>query len=163
MPTKSLEALEAMVGETTRTVEDLRIEPGKVEEFARAITDDDPVYRDRGVAEDRGLDDVPAPLTFTRTADFPRHRPSTFDGKFGFGLGFDPTTTLHGEQAYEFHRPAQAGDVLAATATLLEVYQREGARGGEMTFAVIEETYTDERGEPVVTVQSTYIETGGGR
>lgn len=152
-----------MIGESMTTVEGLRIEPGKVAEFASAIVDDNPVYRDESTARERGFDHVPAPLTFTRTADFPRHRPDDFEHAFGFDLGFDPQTTLHGAQEYEFHRHACAGDVLSATATLRDVYRREGGRGGTMTFAVIEQTFEDEEGEPVVTVRSTYIETGGDR
>jgi acyl dehydratase len=162
MPTKALSELQSMVGESIVTAEGLRVEAGKVEEFARAITDGSPVYRDPAVARRRGLDAVPAPVTFTRTAEFPRYRTAEFVGKFGFDLGFDSQTTLHGSQSYEFTRPVVVGDVLTGTATLLDVYQREGRRGGPMTFAVIHEVFEDQAGEPVVTVESTYIETRGG-
>lgn len=161
MPSKSFTKLQSMVGRSVETVEGLRVEPGKVEEFARAITDENPIYRDASIAESRGFDGVAAPLTFTRTADFPRYRPAEFAGKFGFDLGFSPTSTLHGEQEYKFHRPLSAGDVLSATATLQDVYRRTSGRGGEMTFAVIEEVFEDGDSDPVVTVRSTYIETNG--
>lgn len=148
-----------MVGTTVQTVAGLRVEPGKVEEFARAITDENPIFRDPAVAAERGFDAVPAPLTFTRTADFPRYRPPTFEGQFGLGLGFDLSATLHGEQAYTYHRHPVVGDVLSATATLEDVYQREGSRGGRLTFAVIGETYEDQDGKPVLSTRNTQIET----
>jgi len=147
-----------MVGETMPTAAGLRIERGKVEEFARAIGDTSAVYRDPAVARERGLSDVPAPLTFTRTADFPRYRPEEYVAPYGFDLGFALEATLHGRQGYEFHRPAVAGDVLSATATVTDVYRRSGERAGEMVFADIEQAFEDEDGEPVVTVTTTAVE-----
>ncbi|MFC6765124.1 FAS1-like dehydratase domain-containing protein [Natrinema soli] len=76
MPSKLLDALEEQVGWTVTTVEDLVVEPGKVEEFARAIEDDNPAFRDEEAARKQGYETVPAPLTFTRTAYFPRNRPT---------------------------------------------------------------------------------------
>nr|WP_305794515.1 MaoC family dehydratase N-terminal domain-containing protein [Halomarina rubra] len=90
--------LEATVGTTKRTVEDFRVEAGKVEEFARAVGDDDPAYRSASAAEARGLPAVPAPPTFPRVSSFPRYRVDAFD------LGFDPQFVLHGEQRYEYAR-----------------------------------------------------------
>jgi acyl dehydratase len=157
----TFDELRSMVGTSVRSAEGLRIEAGKVAEFAAAIGDDDPIYRDAEVARDRGYEAIPAPLTFTRTAEFPRYRPAEFVEPRGFGLGLDPTTTLHGEQSYEYHAPAVVGDVLSATATLTDVRRHQGKRGGEMTFADIEQVFEDRTGRPIVTVQSTYIETEG--
>lgn len=160
-PPKTFEERSAMVGETVPSAEELLIEAGKVAEFASAIGADSSIYRDRTLAREQGFADVPAPLTFSRTAEFPRYRPSDFVEPNGFDLGFDPTTTLHGEQAYEYHAPVTVGDVLSATATLADVRLRTGARGGEMTFADIEQVFEDETGRRVLTVRSTYIETDG--
>ncbi|MFC7318664.1 FAS1-like dehydratase domain-containing protein [Halomarina halobia] len=161
MPSRSLAELEALVGTSVVTAEDLTVEAGKVEEFARAIGDDNPVYREEAVAADRGYDAVPAPLTFTRTTLFPRYRPAGVDSYRGFDLGFDPEYSVHGEQAYEFERPLLVGDVLTGTTTLTDVFRRDGSRGGTMTFAVLETEYRDADGELVVTEEATIIETGG--
>ena len=158
MPSKSLTALEEKVGDSITAAKGFRVDHDKIAEFARAIKDPNPVYRDQEAACDRGFNDVPAPLTFTRAAEFPRYRTDEFTGTFGFNLGFDPTSTLHGTQSYEFYRPVQAGDVLSSTATLRDVYRRESDRRRTMTFAVIEQVFEDADGEPVVTVGSTYIE-----
>ncbi len=152
--------LEAMVGDSRVTVEEFRIEPGKVEEFARSITEPNPVFRDADAARERGFDRIPAPLTYPRVSRFPRYRPDDIDG-YGFDLGFQPEYVLHGEQAYEYERPLQVGDVLTGTATLTKVFQREGGRAGTMTFAVYETEYRDESGDLVLTDRATAIETSG--
>lgn len=160
MPTKPLEELEAQVGESVQTVTDLAIEEGKVTEFARAITDENPVFQDEEIARERGYDSIPAPLIFTRVAYFPRYRPEGIDENLGFDLGFQREYVLHGEQEYEFERPVVVGDVLTGETTLVDVFQKEGSRGGTMTFAVFETEYTDQDGETVLLERFTRIETG---
>ena len=161
MPSKSFAELEAMVGESHLVVEDLVVEAGKVEEFARAIKDDNPVHRDREVAVAQGFSNIPAPLTFTRTAYFPRYRPEGVSKIRPFDLGFDRRYSVHGEQEYEYHRPVVVGDELSGVMTLTDVYQREGSRGGTMTFAECELEYYDADDEQVMTVRITILETAG--
>ena len=160
MPEQPIEALEARVGETHVVVEDLAVEAGKVEEFARAVGEDNPAFRDADAAATQGFDAIPAPPTFTRIGFFPRYHPDDETGA-GVDLGFDERYIVHGEQEYEFERPARVGDVLTGEATLTDVYQREGSRGGEMTFAVVETEYRDQDGDLVLTERRTVIETGG--
>ncbi|MFC6719283.1 MaoC family dehydratase N-terminal domain-containing protein [Natrialbaceae archaeon GCM10025810] len=160
MPSKPLSELEAMVGEQRVTVEEFRIEAGKVEEFARAITEPNPIFRDEDVAREAGYEAIPAPLTYTRVGRFPRYRPDDVEG-YGFDLGFEPEYVLHGEQSYEYERPLLVGDVLTGTTTLADVYQRDSRRAGTMTFAVHETAYRDENDELVLTERATAIETEG--
>jgi len=163
MPEKPLAELRSMVGQSRVTVEGLTVEAGKVEEFARAIRDDDPVYRSAEAAEERGFDAVPAPLTFTRVGRFPRYCPPDLADaeRRGFDLGFDPGHTVHGEQEYVYERPLRVGETLTGTRTLVDVYRKEGDRGGRMTFAELETEYRNEAGELVVTERRTRIETAG--
>lgn len=153
---EKLERLESMVGDRVRTVEGFTAEPGKVEEFARAIGDDDPVYRDPDAATARGFAAVPAPLTFVRTSDFPRYRTGE-----RIDLGFRPEYRLHGEQAYEYDRPLVVGDTLTGETVVADAYEREGRRGGTMTFAEVETEYRDSGGERVLVSRATVIETAG--
>ena len=158
MPGKSMDELESLVGTSVVTVEEFEIEAGKVEEFARAVKDDDPIHRDETAATERGFERIPAPLTFERVSMFPRYR--TVE-KYGIDLGFQEEYTIHGEQAYEYERPMMVGDVLTGETTLVDVYERDGNRGGTMTFAVLETEYTDQDGDLVLTARSTAIETPG--
>ncbi len=158
MPDKSLDELQSLVGTSVVTVENFEIEAGKVEEFARAVKDDDPVHRDPEVATERGFERVPAPLTFERVSMFPRYQTVEH---YGIDLGFRKEFTIHGEQAYEYERPLMAGDVLTGTTTLTDAYERDGGRGGTMTFAELETAYTDQDDELVLTARATVIETAG--
>jgi acyl dehydratase len=160
MPTKPLSELKAKVGNSVRTVERVEVEAGKVNEFARALGDENPICRDHDTARDAGYDDIPAPLTFTRIAYFERYRPPGVGADLGFDLGFDQERVLHGDQAYEYERLVVVGDVLWGPMTLIDVYQREGDRGGKMTFAVYETKFRDQDDELVLTERVTRIETG---
>lgn len=158
MPTIPFEELEEKVGESAVVIKDFRIEAGKVEEFARAVKDDNPAFRDEDAAAEQGFDSIPAPLTFTRVSTFPRYR--TVEGR-GIDIGFQREYAIHGEQSYQYERPLEVGDVLTGTMTLTDVYERDGGRGGTMTFAELETEYRDQDGELVLTERSTAIETGG--
>jgi len=158
MPEKSIEELESLVGTSVVTVEEFAVEAGTVEEFARALKDDNPAHRDADAAAAQGFDRIPAPLTFERVSSFPRYR--AVEGR-GIDIGFEQEYAIHGEQSYEIERPMQVGDVMTGETTLVDVYQREGNRGGTMTFAELETEYTDQDGETVMTATATAIETAG--
>jgi acyl dehydratase len=157
MPRNSIEKIQSMVGDTRVTVENLRVEAGKVEEFARSLKDDNPAFRSAELAREQGYECVPAPLSFTRTAYFPRYQTDQEE----WDLGFRQEYVVHGEQEYEFERPLYVGDVLTGKALLEDVYQRDGSRGGTMTFAVIVTEFRDQDGELVLTERKTRIETEG--
>lgn len=168
VPQKPLVELKAQVGDSYRVVEGFEIEAGKVEEYARALGEDDPVYRDETEATRRGFDSIPAPLTFSWTANFPRYRPDSdraesdraqSDLTRPFDLGLRWENCVHGEHELEFERPMTVGDVLSGEVTLTEIHQREGKRGGTLTFAVFEFEYRDQTGEPVLVERLTVIET----
>jgi acyl dehydratase len=130
----------------------MHVERGKIREFARAIQDDDPCYRDEAAAEAEG--GLWPPVTFLATLahwDEGRGRP---------GLPFDLRRVLHGEQTYEFLEPIVAGDRLIAVTRIADVYEKPGRRGGVMTFCVTETAFTNQRGELVARARSVRIETG---
>lgn len=161
VPSIPLSDLRKQVGELRPTVEGLVIERGKIAEFARSIGCETSVFYDREAAVDAGYPDIPAPLTFTRTAYFPRALTEGVDPpQFGMDLGFDPERTVHGEQAYEYDRPIVAGDTLDATTGLTDVYTKSGSGGKILTFAELETVYTDADDERVLTERRTRIERG---
>lgn len=132
----------------------MRVEWGKIREFARAIKDDDPLYFDEGHAQ-RAAGGVWAPLTFLQTLRF-----WDDDGRGSVRPPFDLKRTLHGEQEYEFFKPVLAGDSLTAVSRIVDLYDKPGKRGGTMTFCVTETEFTNERGELVARARQVGIETG---
>lgn len=130
----------------------MRVELGKVREFARAIRDDNPLYFDLKLAE-RELGGMMPPPTFTMTLahwDDGRGRPA---------LGLDLRRVLHGEQEFEYLGPIYVGDELTATTTVKDIYTKQGSRGGTMTFVVFETTFVNQRGETALVARATLIQT----
>lgn len=158
MAEQTIDELEGRIGETIDSVTEFRIERGKVAEFARAIGDDNPAYRDETAARAQGFRTIPAPPTFTRVSMFPRYRPPGTH-RLGLDVGFDIEREIHGEQVYEFERPVYVGDVLHGTTTLADASQRDGRRGGTMTFVTLVTEFRDASDALVVTERSTLIET----
>jgi peroxisomal enoyl-CoA hydratase 2 len=166
MPDRPIEALRSMVGESNRSVEGLAVEAGKVEEFARALQNDNPAYRSREAAREQGFERIPAPITFLRTALFPRYGPGeteTGTDRFplGFDIGFDLRYRVHGGQEYEIERPLYVGDRVDGTTTLVDVSQR-AIDDGTLTLLVLETEYTDQNDDLVATERKTILEAPGG-
>ena len=142
----------SLIGGTGRPVT-IYVERGKIREFARAIKDDDPLYFDEEQAR-REAEGIMPPVTFLQTTahwDDGRGRPK---------VSMDLKRVLHGEQEYEFLKPIHAGDVLTAVSRVADIYEKQGKRGGTMTFVVIETAYKNDRGELVATAKQVTIETG---
>jgi acyl dehydratase len=143
----------SIVGKTGKPFS-MPIEWGKVREFARAIKDPNPVYYDPELAK-KECGGIPVPVTFLQTAAFWQDAESSP----GMG-GFDLRRILHGEQEFEFYKPIFVGDVLTGQARVADLFEKEGGRGGKMTFLVVETEYKNQRGEKVAVARSTLIETG---
>ena len=129
----------------------MRVELGKIREFAMAIKDDNPLYFDETYAKEEA-GGVMAPPTFTMTQAF-------WSRGEGPKLDLDYRRLLHGQQEFEYVRPIRAGDVLTGVGKITDVYKKPGKRGGEMTFAVLETEYRNQNGEVVLYSRSTLIET----
>jgi acyl dehydratase len=129
------------------------IDWSKVREFARAIRDPNPVYFDPELAK-KECSGIPVPPTFLQVAAFWQ------DSSSMPTVQFDMRRILHGEQEFELYKPILVGDVLTGTARIADVYEREGGRGGKMTFLVTEIEYQNQKGEKVAVARGTLIETG---
>jgi hypothetical protein len=136
------------VGEKGEPFE-LVVERGKVREFARATKSENREY----------LDD-PAPVS-----------PPTFlvssvfwapPGAMRWGsLKLDMRRVLDGGREFVFHGPPpRAGTKLTARTRVDDIYEKEGKRGGTMTFVVTAQEFRDEAGTLVAEMRSTAIETG---
>ncbi|MFI0356207.1 MaoC family dehydratase N-terminal domain-containing protein [Actinomadura sp. 9N407] len=87
----------------------------KIREFADAIGDRNPIYRDPEAAKAAGHPDVIAPPTFPIVVSL---------GNAGLAdpdLGLNYAMVVHGEQRFQYTRPLRAGDVVTCTATITEI------------------------------------------
>jgi acyl dehydratase len=123
----------------------------KIREFADAINDDNPAYRDRAVAESLGYPDVIAPPTFPIILTLKAGHQVITDPDFGI----DYSRVVHGEQGFVHHRPVRAGDVLQVTVTVEDI---RSAAGNDMVTTRAEVSTVD--GEAVLTATSTLVARG---
>ncbi|HJQ41828.1 MAG TPA: MaoC family dehydratase N-terminal domain-containing protein [Jatrophihabitantaceae bacterium] len=123
----------------------------KIREFADAINDPNPAYRDRAVAEKLGYRDVIAPPTFAIVVTMQAGRQVTFDPDFGI----DYSRVVHGEQRFVHSRPMTAGDVLQVVVSIDDV---RVAAGNELITTRAEVATLD--GELVCTAVSTIVVRG---
>jgi hypothetical protein len=128
---------------------DLTVERGKIREFARATKSENPEY----------LNDT-APVaepTFLVTSAF-----WSPPGAMRWGsLKLDMRRVLDGGREFVFHGPPpKAGTKLTAQTRVDDIYEKEGKRGGTMTFVQTVQEFRDEAGNLVAEMRSTAIETG---
>jgi acyl dehydratase len=123
-----------------------------IRQFADAIGDPNPIYRDPDAARAAGHPDVIAPPTFLTTLGF---RAGMDSPVVDPTLGLDYALVVHGEQRFELHRPVRAGDVLS---TVMRVSDIRDAGRNELMTMVSEVTAAD--GERVGTATSTLVSRG---
>jgi acyl dehydratase len=125
----------------------------KIADFAAAIGDPNPLYRDRSAAQAAGHPDVIAPPTFAIVVSMASSGAALADP----GLGLNYAMVVHGEQRFEYTRPIAAGDVLTAQPTITEI--RDAGRNVMLTTSTQIRTVA---GELVCTAIGTLVERGAG-
>ena len=123
----------------------------KIAEFADAIGDANPVYRDKAAAQSAGHSDVIAPPTFAIVISMAGSGAALADP----GLGLNYAMVVHGEQRFSYSRPITAGDVVTAQVTLTDI--RDAGRNVMLTTSTEIKTVA---GEHVCTAVSTIVERG---
>jgi acyl dehydratase len=127
------------------------VERGRVLQFADAIGERDPLYRDPEAAKAAGFPEQLTPPTFPTVMQIMTSGQVVVDQE----LGLDYSRVVHGEQEYEWRRPIVVGDVLKATPRIADIYAR-----GPNEFLVIEAVITDADGEVVCVARSTLLSRG---
>ncbi len=128
------------------------VERGKIKEFARAIGDPSPFYRDDAVGRASEWGDVIAPPTFPIT-----FRDEDADtGTMLRDLGVDIGRILHGEQEFEHFKPIRPGETYLCRTRVTDIYEKSG-RSGPMAFVVRETAVTDGENEIVCVARSITV------
>jgi acyl dehydratase len=133
---------------------EFRVERGKIKEFADALGDPNPIYRDAAYAASTPLGAIVAPPTFLRSFLYePRTAAEALRVK-------DWSYIVHGEQEFEYFAPIHAGDVLTAQERIVSITEKQSRRAGTLHVAVIESVSHNQRGEKVQVARRTLVETG---
>lgn len=143
----------SFVGRRYPLVPAYRVSREKIREFADAIGDDSPAYRDPAAARALGHPDVPAPPTFPVMLTLAAAQGLIRDPE----LGLDFTRVVHGDQRFAYARPVCAGDELATTAVVEAITSRAG--NDMITVRADVTTVAD---EPVLTAWSMLVVRGEG-
>ncbi|WP_030457002.1 MaoC family dehydratase N-terminal domain-containing protein [Herbidospora cretacea] len=126
----------------------------KIKEFAAAIGDANPIYRDAEAAKAAGHPDVVAPPTFPIVFALAGAGEGLNDPEFGL----DWSMVVHGEQRFTYDRPIYAGDRLLCTSTISEIRSV-----GRNEFITVRGDVTTVDGEPVCTSFNMLVERGGAK
>jgi acyl dehydratase len=140
------------LGRTFAAAEPYEVSRVKIAEFADAIGDPNPLYRDKAAAQAAGYPDVIAPPTLAIVITIAGSARAVGDP----GLGLNYAMVVHGEQRFEYSRQILAGDVVTAQATISDIKDA----GRNVLLTTTTEIRTVE-GEHVCTAHSTLVERGG--
>ncbi|MGZ8762221.1 MAG: FAS1-like dehydratase domain-containing protein [Acidimicrobiia bacterium] len=138
---------QSLVGVTDEPFE-MVVERGKIREFARATMSTNPEYL---------VEPAPvSPPTFLASAAFWSPPGNSVFSK----VKLDLRRVLHGGVEYVFHGPPPAaGTELTAQTRVAEISEKDGKRGGTMTFVVSVQEFRDSSGALVAEARNTTIET----
>ncbi|MET3461674.1 MULTISPECIES: MaoC family dehydratase N-terminal domain-containing protein [Variovorax] len=128
----------------------LPIERSRLQFFAKAIGETDPVYTDAAAARDAGYPDLPAPPTFLFAAELD----SGASDRLLADLGIPLSKLLHGEQGFCYHRPACVGDTVTVRSTITDIYDK---KNGALEFVVKTSRATNQRDELVAELRAVIV------
>ena len=128
----------------------LPIERTRLQFFAKAIGETDPVYTDAAAARDAGYPDLPAPPTFLFAAELD----SGASNQLLDDLQIPLSKLLHGEQSFSYHRPACVGDTVTVRSTISDIYDK---KNGALEFVVKTSRATNQRDELVAELRTVIV------
>jgi acyl dehydratase len=117
------------------------VEAARIDQYARAVGEENPIYHDAEAAKAAGFRGQVAPPMFCVVYSAPALGPAILDPEVGMNL----PAMVHGGQEFEWSEPVCAGDVITTTATCKEIREQDG-RG----FYVFESVSTNQEGEETV-------------
>jgi acyl dehydratase len=142
---------QSFVGRVYPPTEPYEVGREKIREFAAAVGDTNPVYRDPAAARKLGYPDVIAPPTFAIIVTSRAAHQVIMDPE----LGVDYSRVVHGEQRFENVRPIHAGDLLTVVVTVESI---RSAAGNDLITTKGDVSTVD--GEPVLTAMNTLVVRG---
>ncbi len=120
--------------------------------YAKTLGVTDPIYLDEAAAKAGPYGGLIAFPTFVVKLRGGQHMPKEVAREMNAG-GFDAGKDL------ELGVPIRPGDVITATSTITELYEKTG-RSGSMWFVVFRQHLTNQNGETVANVDSRIMQRG---
>jgi acyl dehydratase len=142
---------QSFVGRVYPPTEPYEVGREKIREFAAAVGDPNPVYREPAAARKLGYPDVIAPPTFAIIVTSRAAHQVIMDPE----LGVDYSRVVHGEQRFKHVRAIHAGDALTVVVTVESI---RSAAGNDIVTTKSDVSTVD--GEPVLTALNTLVVRG---
>jgi len=128
----------------------LPIERSRLQFFAKAIGETDPVYTDVDAAQAAGYADLPAPPTFLFAAELDSGASEQLIAAMQIPLA----KLLHGEQSFSYHRPACVGDTITVRSKVSDIYDK---KNGALEFVVKDSRATNQDGDLVAELRTVIV------
>ena len=128
----------------------LMVDRTRLQFFAKAIGETDPVYTHLATAQAAGYPDLPAPPTFLFAAELDSGANMELLAKLDIPL----SKLLHGEQSFRYHQPVCAGDTVTVHSSISDIYDK---KGGKLEFVVKNSRVTNQRGELVAELGTVLV------
>jgi acyl dehydratase len=128
----------------------LTLDRNRLQYFAKATGQTDPVYSDVEAARAAGYADIPAPPTFLIAIELD----SGAADRLLADLQIPLAKLLHGEQGFTCHRVACAGDTVTVRSTVTDIYDK---KGGALEFIVRKTAVSNAQGEAVAELRCVTV------
>ncbi|MGH2950441.1 MAG: MaoC family dehydratase N-terminal domain-containing protein [Solirubrobacterales bacterium] len=127
------------------------VEATRIEQYASAVGEQNPIHHDAAAARKAGFRDVVAPPMFAVVYSAPAMGPAILDPEVGINL----PAMVHGGQEFAWSEPVCAGDTITTSAQCTEISERDG-----WGFYVFESVSTNQDGAETVRATWTDIVRG---
>tara|TARA_B100000497_G_C7592338_1_gene356145 strand:+ start:514 stop:954 length:441 start_codon:yes stop_codon:yes gene_type:complete len=119
-----------------------KVESGQLAFFAKAVSENNPVYKDENDAIVQGYERIPAPLTFGFSLNL--NTPETFG--YLKDMGVPIGRILHGEQKFKYYKPILEGDEITLQRSIMDIATK---KEGKMELIFEEVTMNNQNKELV--------------
>ena len=125
----------------------ITIDREQIDRYCKVVGETNPLYTDDEAAKKGPHGEIIAPVGLLQTM----HLAQGLDPKVEFG-----NTGFHAGQRMELLSPIRVGDTVTAKAQVKDVYSKTG-RSGDMVFVVTKVTYRNQRDEPVMSMEHSFV------
>ena len=135
----------------------LKVSEDGIQRFAQAIGDPNPLFNDVEYARKSKYGRLICPPCFHGWPVEGSGWPLTYAAFVeALNKAGAPPRILDGGNEYEFFEPVGAGDILASTAKIVDITEKEG-KSGRMVITTIEVTLINQNGDVVTKARSHWI------
>ena len=134
----------------------MEVERGAIKRYAEAIDDPNPLYYDVECAKRGGYRDIVAPLGFYGWPVKGKGAFESMEKMVDLFIHAGYPALLDGGVEVEPFLPVCAGDILAAYAKVVDLYERAG-KAGSMLFFILETSYLNQNGDTAAKTRMTLI------